>query len=105
MDKKIRLFVKGKMGCGKTTFINTLRDILKKNKKFKALFDGYVFDIYEFCEYNDGEEKQAASTKIWTITSEQLTETEELVVHYKKSIFVEIFLFIKNLIKKIIHIF
>ena len=30
MEKKIKLFVKGKMGCGKTTFVNTIRDILKK---------------------------------------------------------------------------
>lgn len=105
MSKKIKLFVKGKMGCGKTTFINALRDILKKNKKFKEMFEGYTFDIHEFCEYTDGEEKQAASVKIWNITEGKFNETEELVISYKKSIFIRIFLFIKNLIAKIIKIF
>lgn len=30
MTKQIKIFVKGKYGVGKTTFINTVRDILQK---------------------------------------------------------------------------
>lgn len=101
MTKKINVFVKGKMGVGKTTFINTLRDILKKNKKFKELFDDYEFDVYEFAEDED-QEYQSATNKKWTIKEGNFKEDEFIKVAYKKSFFKTIWSFIKALFRKIL---
>ena len=101
MTKKINVFVKGKMGVGKTTFITTLRDILKKNKSFKELFDNYEFDIYEFTE-DDDQEYQSAVNKKWTIQDNNFTEDEFVKIIYKKSLFKKIWSFIKALFKKLL---
>lgn len=98
MTKKIKLFVKGKMGCGKTTFITTIRDILKKNKKFKEMFEGYEFDIFEFAESED-KEIQAATNKRWTIQEGKFEETEWFATSYHKSFFSKIWLFILKIFK------
>ena len=101
MSKKINVFVKGKMGVGKTTFITTLRDILKKNKKFKELFNEYEFDVYEFAE-DDDLEYQSAANKKWTIKDGNFKEEEFIKVVYKKSFFKMIWSFIKALFKKLL---
>ena len=99
MTKKINIFVKGKMSVGKTTFINTVRDILKKNKKFKESFEGYEFDVYEFAEDED-KEYQSATNKKWTIKDGKFEENEFVNVAYKKSIFRSIIDFFLRIFKK-----
>ena len=86
MTKQIKIFVKGKYGVGKTTFVNTVRDILKKNKKFKELFNDYEFDVYEFVE-DGNKEFQSAACKKWTITEGKFEEKEFISVAYEKSFF------------------
>lgn len=104
MTKKINLIVKGKMAVGKTTFVNTVRDILKKNKKFKELFNDYEFDVYEFA--TDGEEEyQSASNKKWTIKENKFEEQECVNFAYKKSFFTAILAFVKKIFKAIFRIF
>jgi len=100
MTKKINIFVKGKMAVGKTTFIMTVRDILKKNKKFKELFNDYEFDIYEFAE-DEGREFQSSANKKWTIVNNVFKEEEFLSVSYKKSFFGNIFNVLKAFFKRI----
>lgn len=104
MSKQINIFVKGKTGVGKTTFINTIRDILKKNKKFKENFEGYEFNIYEVSKIED-EEIQSATNKKWTITEGTFEETEFFNISYKKSFLQNIWSLIKVLFKKILKIF
>lgn len=104
MTKKISLIVKGKMAVGKTTFVNTVRDILKKNKKFKELFDDYEFDVYEFA--TDGEnEYQSATNKKWTVKEGKFDEEECINVAYQKSFFKTAWTFVKNIFKAIFRIF
>ncbi len=82
--KTIKLFVKGKMGVGKTTLITTLHDILKRNKKFKESFNGYDIEIFEYAECDEGE-IQSAHNKRWSIDDGKLEEIEFLSVTYHKS--------------------
>lgn len=104
MTKKINLIVKGEFAVGKTTFVNTVRDILKKNKKFKELFNDYEFDVYEFA--TDGEEEyQSASNKKWTIKENKFEEQEYVNFAYKKSFFTAVWVFIKKIFKAIFRIF
>ena len=104
MTKKINIFVKGKYGVGKTTFINCLRDILKKNKKFKELFDGYEFNIHEFAE-DENKETQSAVTKKWIILDSKFEEEECLSIAYKKSFLGNIWALIVKIFKAIIKLF
>jgi len=104
MEKKIKLFVKGKMGCGKTTFVNTVRDILKKNKKFKELFNDYEIEIFEFAESED-KEVQSATNKRWTIKENKLEETEWFATHYHKSFFSKLLGLILRILRLIGKIF
>lgn len=104
MVKEIKILVKGKYGIGKTTFINTIRDILKKNKKFKELFEGYEFDVYEFTT-DEEKENQAAVSKKWTITEGKFEEQEFMVVAYKKSFFKGVWLAIIKMFKAIFKLF
>ena len=100
MTKQIKVFVKGKYGVGKTTFINTVRDVLKKNKKFKELFNDYEFDVYEFAE-DENKESQTAACKKWTITEGKFEEKEYISVAYRKSFFTELWLIIAKFAKGI----
>ena len=104
MTKEIKILVKGKYGVGKTTFINAVRDILKKNKKFKELFEGYEFDVYEFAT-DEEKENQAATSKKWTITDGKFEEQEFMVISYQKSFFRSVWSFILRLVKWIIKLF
>lgn len=103
MSKEINIFVKGKTGVGKTTFINTIRDILKKNKKFKESFNGYEFNIYEIAKIEE-EEVQSATNKKWTITEGIFEESEFFNISYKKSFLTNIWNFIKTIIVKLFKI-
>lgn len=104
MTKKINIFVKGKMAVGKTTFINNVRDILKRNKKFKTLFEDYEFDVYEFAE-DENKEYQSASNKRWTIKEGKFEEKEFIAVAYEKSFFKTIGNFIVKIFKSIFKLF
>lgn len=104
MTKQIKIFVKGKYGVGKTTFVNTVRDILKKNKKFKELFNDYEFDIYEFAE-DENKEQQEAVCKKWTITEGKFEEKEFISVAYEKSFFSSLWTTITKLFKGIFKLF
>ena len=100
MAKEIKILVKGEYGVGKTTFINTIRDILKKNKKFKELFEGYEFNVYEFATDKE-KENQTAVSKKWTIIDGKFEEQEFMIVAYKKSFFRSIWDFILKVFKSI----
>lgn len=104
MTKQIKIFVKGKYGVGKTTFINTVRDILKKNKKFKELFNDYEFDVYEFAE-DENKESQTAVCKKWTITEGKFEEKEFISVAYEKSFFGSLWTAVTKLFKWIFKLF
>lgn len=105
MTKQIKIFVKGSMAIGKTTFINAVRDLLKKNKKFKESFDGYEFDIYEFVE-DENKEQQEAVCKKWTITEGKFDEKKEFIsVVYEKSFFSSLWTTITKLFKWIFKLF
>ena len=104
MTKQIKIFVKGKYGVGKTTFVNTVRDILKKNKKFKELFNDYEFDVYEFVE-DENKEFQSAACKKWTITEGKFDEKEFISMAYEKSFFGSLWTAVTKLFKRIFKLF
>ena len=104
MTKQIKIFVKGKYGVGKTTFVNTVRDILKKNKKFKELFNDYEFDVYEFAE-DENKESQTAVCKKWTITEGKFDEKEFISAAYEKSFFGSLWTAVTKLFKWIFKLF
>ena len=104
MTKQIKIFVKGKYGVGKTTFVNTVRDILKKNKKFKELFNDYEFDVYEFVE-DENKEFQSAACKKWTITEGKFDEKEFISMAYEKSFFGSLWTAVTKLFKWIFKLF
>lgn len=104
MTKQIKIFVKGKYRVGKTTFVNTVRDILKKNKKFKELFNDYEFDVYEFAE-DENKEFQTAVCKKWTITEGKFDEKEFISVAYEKSFFGSLWTAVTKLFKWIFKLF
>ena len=103
MTKQIKVFIKGKYGVGKTTFINTVRDVLKKNKKFKELFNDYEFDVYEFAE-DENKESQTAVCKKWTIIEGKFEEKEYISVAYRKSFYAELWLIITKFAKGILKL-
>ena len=104
MTKQIKIFIKGKYCVGKTTFVNTVRDILKKNKKFKELFNDYEFDVYEFVE-DENKEFQSATCKKWTITEGKFDEKEFISMAYEKSFFGSLWTAVTKLFKRIFKLF
>ena len=81
-----------------------MRDILKKNKKFKELFNDYEFDVYEFAE-DENKESQTAVCKKWTITEGKFEEKEFVSVAYEKSFFGSLWTAVTKLFKWISKLF
>lgn len=99
--KVIKVFVKGEMGIGKTTFITCVRDLLKKNKKFKELFDRYNIEVFEIATTSDDTEYRSASNKMWSITDGKLEEKEFITVTYRKSFIATVWSTIKSVFVKL----